>query len=192
VQANIARIGMPRWSDEEQSFAKAVQRLVDGAEVGLNTVPKSLEPPPAQPISGGSDDIGDVSWVAPTVTLRYPANIPNLPGHNWSNAIAMATPIAHKGIVAGSKVIAMTMVDLLTRPELVREAQSYFTDVQLKNNKVLPLLGETDMPQTQINRETMERYRPQMRPYYYDSEKYDTYLDQLGVQFPTMTKPPVP
>ena len=143
-------------------------------------------------VSGGSDDIGDVSWVAPTIAMYYPANIPNLPGHNWSNAIAMATPIAHKGVVAGSKAIAMTLVDLLTRPELVREAKTYFTDVQLKNNKVLPLLAETDMPQIQINRETMERYRPQMRAYYYDSAKYDTYLDQLGVKFPTVAKTPAP
>jgi aminobenzoyl-glutamate utilization protein B len=192
VQSNIARVGMPQWTDEEQTFAKAVQRLVDGAEIGLTTALKPLEAPPAQPISGGSDDIGDVSWVAPTVTVRYPANIPNLPGHNWSNAIAMATPIAHKGIVAGSKAIAMTLVDLLTRPELVREAKTYFTDVQLKNNKVLPLLAETDMPQIQINRETMERYRPQMRAYYYDAAKYDTYLDQLGVKFPTVARTPAP
>jgi len=192
VQSNIARVGMPQWTDEEQTFAKAVQRLVDGTEIGLNTGLKPLEPPPAQPISGGSDDIGDVSWVAPTVTVRYPANIPNLPGHNWSNAIAMATPIAHKGIVAGSKAIAMTLVDLLTRPELVQEAKTYFTDVQLKNNKALPLLAETDMPQIQINREAMERYRPQMRPYYYDSTKYDTYLDQLGVKFPAVAKAPAP
>ncbi len=50
---------------------------------------------------GGSDDIGDVSWAVPTVTLRYPSNIPNLPGHNWVNGIAMATPLAHKGATAG-------------------------------------------------------------------------------------------
>jgi aminobenzoyl-glutamate utilization protein B len=190
VQSNIVRVGMPQWTDAEQTFAKAVQRLVDGSEIGLNTAPKQLEPPPAQPISGGSDDIGDISWVAPTVTLRYPANIPNLPGHNWSNAIAMATPIAHKGIVAGSKAIAMTMIDLLMRPELLQEARTYFTEVQLKNNKVLPLLADTDMPQIQINHDTMERYRPQMRDYYYDSAKYDTYLDQLGVKFPTIAKAP--
>jgi len=84
------------------------------------------------------------------------------------------------------------MIDLLTRPELIHEAKSYFTDVQLKNNKVLPLLGEADVPQIQINRDTMERFRPQMRAYYYDAAKYDTYLDQLGVKFPTMARPPVP
>jgi len=188
LQTNIERVGLPQWTEDEQTFAKAVQRLVEGKEDGLNTAVKKLEPPPARPESGSSDDIGDVSWAVPTVTLRYPANIPNLPGHNWANAIAMATPIAHKGIVAGSKVMAMTMIDLLLRPELIEAAKTYFTDVQLKNHKVLALLSQTDQPQIHLNRETMERFRPQMRKFYYDATKYDTYLDQLGVKFPTLTK----
>ena len=87
-------------------------------------------------MGGGSDDIGDVSWNVPTVTLSYPANIPNLPGHHWANAVAMATPIAHKGVVAGAKVQAMTLVDLLLRPELVEQAWTYFRTVQTKDRKV--------------------------------------------------------
>ena len=189
MQSNMEKIGLPKWTEEEQTFAKAVQRLTAGKEDGLSLTAKKLEAPAAEPESGGSDDIGDVSWAVPTVTLRYPANIPNLPGHNWANAIAMTTPIAHKGIVAGSKVVAMTMVDLLLRPDLIREAKTYFTDVQLKNNTVLPLLADTDEPQILINRETMERFRPEMRKFYYDATKYDTYLEQLGVKFPTLTKP---
>jgi len=188
LQSNIERVGLPKWTDDEQTFAKAVQRLVEGKEDGLNTAARKLEPPPARPESGASDDIGDVSWAVPTVTLRYPANIPNLPGHNWSNAIAMATPIAHKGIVAGSKVMAMTTIDLLMRQELIQAAKTYFTDVQLKNNKVLPLLADSDQPQIHLNRETMVRYRPQMQKFYYDASKYDTYLDQLGIKFPTLPK----
>ena len=54
-----------------------------------------------------------MSWVVPTITLNYPSNIPGLPGHHWANAISMATPIAHKGVVAGAKVQAMTMLDIL-------------------------------------------------------------------------------
>jgi aminobenzoyl-glutamate utilization protein B len=171
LQSNIERVGLPKWTDDEQTFAKAVQRLVEGKEDGLNTAARKLEPPPARPESGASDDIGDVSWAVPTVTLRYPANIPNLPGHNWSNAIAMATPIAHKGIVAGSKVMAMTMIDLLMRQELIQAAKTYFTDVQLKNNKVLPLLANSDEPQIHLNRKIIERYRPQMQKFYYDARK---------------------
>ena len=89
-------------------------------EVGLATKIGPLRGaesiPDEQKLGGGSDDIGDVSWNVPTVTLRYPANIPGRPGHNWANAIAMATPIAHKGVTAGAKVQAMTMLDLLTQP----------------------------------------------------------------------------
>ena len=77
---------------------------------------RSCKGPVTDNRGGGSDDIGDISWNVPTVTLRYPANIPGLPGHNWANAIAMATPIAHKGATAGAKVQAMTILDLLLQP----------------------------------------------------------------------------
>jgi aminobenzoyl-glutamate utilization protein B len=188
VQVNIDKVGMPQWTPDEQTFAKAVQKLAEGKEEGLKLAAKKLEPPAAKPESGGSDDIGDVSWVVPTITLRYPSNVPNLPGHNWVNAIAMATPIAHKGVVAGSKAVAMTMVDLLMRPELIQSAKTYFTDVQLKKEKPQQLLADTDEPQIQINREIMARFRPEMRKFYYDASKYETYLDQLGVKFPTLAK----
>ena len=69
------------------------------------------------PTGGGSDDIGDVSWNVPTVTLRYPCNIPGLPGHHWASSISMATPIAHKGVVAAAKVQALTMLDFLLQPD---------------------------------------------------------------------------
>jgi aminobenzoyl-glutamate utilization protein B len=189
TQANMEKIGVPQWTADEQAFARAVQKLVDGKQEGLATTVKKLQTPEQKPESGGSDDIGDVSWVAPTITLRFPSNIPNLPGHNWANAIAMATPIAHKGNIAGSKVVAMTIVDLLTKPDLVQAARTYLTDVQLKEQKPESFLSDTDMPQIQINRETMARFRPEMQKFYYDASRYDTYLEQLGVKFPTLVKP---
>jgi aminobenzoyl-glutamate utilization protein B len=188
LQANIEQVGLPRWTEEEHAFAKAVQRLVKGKEEGLAMEVKKLEPPSPKPESGGSDDIGDVSWIAPTITFRYPSNIPNLPGHHWSNAMAMATPIAHKGVVAGSKVLAMTTLDLLTRPELISQAKDYFTNVQQKTQKYVPFISPSDKPQIQLNEEVMERFRPEMRKFYYDSSKYETYLDQLGIKFPTLEK----
>ena len=77
------------------------------------------------------------------MTLRYPSNIPGLPGHNWSSAIASATPIAHKGVVAGAKVQAMTILDLLTKPELVKQAWDYFNNVQTKDVKYIPFITGT-------------------------------------------------
>ena len=188
-QANIDRVGLPQWTAEDQAFARAVQRLVRGREEGLPNEARKLWPPVANPESGSSDDIGEISWVVPTATLRYPANIPSLPGHHWSNAMAMATPIAHKGIVAGSKVMATTVVDLLMRPDLIDQAKDYFQNVQLKNNRYQPLLPDSAEPQLHFNREIMARFRPEMRKFYYDASKYDTYLEQLGVKYPQLVKP---
>ncbi len=188
--ANIKAIGLPKWTAGEQAFAKLVQKNVGAdKQEGLATELKALEPPLEEPKSGGSDDIGDVSWVVPTITIRYPANIPELPGHNWSNAIAMATPIAHKGVVAGAKVVAMTTLDLLTKPELRRQARTYFADVQTKDQKYVPMITAADRPALEINSEIMTRYKPALQKYYYDPTRHATYLDQLGIKFPLLEMP---
>jgi aminobenzoyl-glutamate utilization protein B len=126
----------------------------------------------------------------PTVTLRFPSNIPNLPGHNWSNAISMATPIAHKGATAGAKVQAMTMLDILLNPEVVKAAWQYFNEVQTKDVKYQPLIRPEDKPAIDLNREVMEKFRPEMRKYYYDPTRYRTYLEQLGIAYPTVKAAP--
>jgi aminobenzoyl-glutamate utilization protein B len=141
---------------------------------------------PDEQRSGGSDDIGDVSWNVPTVTLGYPANFSAGPGHSWANAVAMATPIAHKGVTAGAKVQAMTALDLVMRPQLVSDAWAYFKNVQTKERQYTPLLRPADAPPTWLNAETMAKYRPEMRKYYYDPTKYKTYLEQLGITYPTV------
>jgi len=135
---------------------------------------------------GGSDDIGDISWNVPTVTLRYPSNIPGLPGHNWANAISMATPIAHKGVTAGAKVQAMTLLDLVLKPALVDQAWDYFKNVQTKELKYEALMRPQDQPAIELNKGVMDRFRPEMKKYYYDPSRYKTYLDQLGIKYPTV------
>jgi aminobenzoyl-glutamate utilization protein B len=187
--ANIQRVGLPKWSDADQALAKALQKELGSREEGLSVkADDELQGPVRDNRGGGSDDIGDISWNVPTVTLRFPSNIPGLPGHNWANAIAMATPIAHKGATAGAKVQAMTMIDLLTRPELVEQAWDYFRTVQTKDVKYEPLIRPEDKPAIELNKTIMERYRPEMRKYYYDPSRFKTYLEQLGIEYPTVKK----
>jgi aminobenzoyl-glutamate utilization protein B len=189
AQKNIEKVGLPAWTPQEQAFAKAVQKNLGAKEEGLETKLTGLEPPKEKPESGGSDDIGDISWTMPTITIRYPSNIPGLPGHHWANAISMATPVAHKGVVAGAKAEAMTLLDLMTTPKLLADAKAYFKDVQNKDQHYIPMLTAADKPQIQINAETMAKYRPEMRKYYYDPKKYGTYLEQIGVKWPYEEEP---
>ncbi len=199
MDANIRKVGLPEWSAEDQMLAKALQKELKVPVNGLATKIPPMRVPaaaraeddgegmgPAQPTGGGSDDIGDVSWNVPTVTLRYPSNIPGGPGHNWANGISMATPIAHKGVIAGAKVQAMTMLDILLHPELVDQAWDYFRNVQTKTVKYQSFIRPDDKPAVWLNKKIMDEYRPRMKALYYDPSKYDTYLEQLGIKYPTV------
>jgi aminobenzoyl-glutamate utilization protein B len=187
--ANAKLIGLPKWSDDDEKLAKALQHELKVPEKGLAEKLDELKTPKAAEdyYGGGSDDIGDISWNVPTIVLRYPANIPNLPGHNWANGIAMATPIAHKGTLAGAKVQALTLFDLMTQPKLVSDAKAYFAENQTtKDAHYIPFLRATDKPSTFLNKATQDKYRPELKKFYYDADKYPTYLDQLGIKYPTV------
>jgi aminobenzoyl-glutamate utilization protein B len=189
MAANIRTVGMPTWTENDQKFARALQQEMKVGDRGLVDSlgnPLNGPVPENQKRGGGSDDIGDVTWTVPTVTLRFPSNIPGMPGHNWTDAIAMATPVAHKGATAGAKAMAMTMLDVLLTPKLVTDAKAYFTNVQTKDMKYVPLIRPEDRPAIDLNKGILDRYREQMRPFYYDPKKYKTYLEQLGISYPTV------
>ena len=101
---------------------------------------------------------------------------------------ASATPIAHKGVVAGAKAQAMTVLDLLTKPELVKGAWAYFNDVQTKDVKYIPFIAKDTPAPTHLNKAILEKYREQMRKFYYDPTKFGSYLEQLGITYPTLRK----
>jgi len=186
---NIEAVGLPEWSEADQMLAKAVQLEVNSNVTnGLETELEELGRPVSTPRSGGSDDIGDISWKLPTVNLRFPSNIPGLQGHHWSNAISMATPIAHKGVVAGAKVEAMTLLDFLLQPQLVADAKKYFEEEQGMKQKYIPMVSSDDQPAIYLNKEIMEEFKSQLEPFYYDETKYGSYLEQLGIQYPTLRK----
>ena len=131
MQKNIEKVGMPKWSDDDEKLAIAVQKLLESPEKDMKGNPingmykkiDTLEGSVPFSWGGGSDDIADISWTVPTIVLRYPANIDGTKGHHWGDAIAMATPIAHKGSLAGAKATALTLVDIFTNPKIVADAK---------------------------------------------------------------------
>ncbi|MEZ0541511.1 peptidase dimerization domain-containing protein [Fibrella arboris] len=199
MSENIRKVGLPTWSAEDQMLAKATQkemtaRKVEGLAVKLDSMGLPANTAPTMmmggqsfvPLTGGSDDIADIAWSVPTIVLRYPSNIPDLPGHHWSNAISMATPIAHKGIVAGAKAEAMTLLDLLLKPELIQQAKDYYVKEQTKDIKYTPLITAKENPAVYLNQKIMTDFKPKLQAFYYDPSKYRTYLEQLGIKYPTL------
>jgi aminobenzoyl-glutamate utilization protein B len=190
LYTNIKTVGLPKWTDADETLAKATQHELKVPEIGMaKEIPElkgNEDIPDEEKRGGGSDDIGDISWTVPTSVLNFPGNFQAGPGHNWANAISMATPIAHKGVNVGAQVQAMTTIDLLLRPELLTQAWDYFKNVQTKTRKYQPLMRPEDQPAIWLNAKTMEKYRPEMRKYYFDPTKYKTYLEQLGIKYPTV------
>ena len=182
MEENIKVVGMPTWSDADQTLAKGIQRELKMKEDGLEMkVGDSARPDSRRAAArrrlrryrrhlvDGADGLA-----------AYPSNIPNLPGHNWANAISMATPIAHKGATAGAKAQAMTMLDILTRPELVDEAWDYFRTVQTKDRKYIPFITEKDPPATWLNKATLDKYRPEMKKYLLRSDQVQDLSRSVG------------
>ncbi|MFC4257393.1 amidohydrolase [Altererythrobacter xixiisoli] len=185
AQLNIQTVGMPTWTEADQAFARAAQVANNRPITPLATEVAPLRGPiEGVSLGGGSDDIGDIMWKVPTITIGFPSNIPSMIGHHTTAAIAMATPIAHKGAVTGAKAVAMTVLDLLTTPQLLTEAKKYQQEVQFASATYDPVLTPETQPAIHLNTEVMERLRPKLEPLYYDPSKYASYLEQLGIPYP--------
>jgi aminobenzoyl-glutamate utilization protein B len=197
VYKNITTVGLPTWDEADQQLARAVQKLVSAPEKdrkgrpidGLAIKLDTLEGPVEFSWGSGSDDIADIAWNVPTVVFRYPSNIPGTPGHNWADAIAMATPIAHKGVVAGSKVVATSLIDMLSDASIIEQAWEYHRNVQTKDTQYTPFVQKDTPPAIHLNKKIMEEFRPRMKQFYYDPTKYKTYLEQLGIEYPQLAPP---
>jgi aminobenzoyl-glutamate utilization protein B len=162
IQKNIDAVGMPAWTDDEQKFAHEFQKSVGVREVGLDT---KVRPAGPRPQTFASNDNGDVTWVVPTGLMSFPASVPGIQYHNWVAAVTPTSTIAHKGMVTGAKVMAASMLDLLTSPELLAAAKEQFK-ADTKDTPYFTLLPPEAKPQIDLNKEMMEKFRPAMAKYY--------------------------
>ncbi len=162
VQGNIDKVGMPRWSEDEQRFAREFQKSAGRPEVGLKT---AVTPLGGRPQGYASNDSGDVSWTVPAGLLAFPSIVPGITIHEWHAAITPTSTIAHKGMVAGAKVLAASVLDLITRPDVLQKARTEF-DAQLKQTPYFTVLPAEAKPPLDLNKAVMDRYRPEMRKFY--------------------------
>ena len=128
----------------------------------MNTTPQKLG---QRPQSFSSNDSGDVTWNVPTGKFEFPASVPGVNYHNWQAAVTPTSSIAHKGEVAGAKVLAASILDLLTSSELLAKVKEQFRQ-DTKGTPYFSFLPDNAKPPLDMNRATMEKFRPEMRKYY--------------------------
>lgn len=163
VQRELELVGMPDWTKEEDELARAVQAKAKVPVDGLTRTIHQLKGPAVQ--KPAANDAGDISWKVPMVKFYYPANIPNINFHHWAAGVSLATSIAHKGALAGAKVMAASIVECLKNPAIVDEAKRTFKE-ELGGIEYRPLLPHHQKPPVELNRAMMEKYRPLMAQHY--------------------------
>jgi len=164
-QKNIEIVGMPQWSEEENGFAKSLQRELGKEEKGMPAEIKELKPPAAIFTGGASTDVGEVSLVAPTATIRFPGGVPGAIGHHWSAVASTYGTTARKGLIVGAGAIAASAVDLLTKPDELEKIRSEFLEYS-KQHPYKSFLPEDATPPLNLNRDLMDKWRPLMETYY--------------------------
>jgi aminobenzoyl-glutamate utilization protein B len=184
LQKNIERVGMPRWSDADVTLAKALQKELGVRQSGLETEVRPLE---RATQGASSTDAGDVTWLVPYVRLSFPSQIPGVTFHHWSSGVSPATPLGHKGVVVGAEALAATVLDLLMDPRNLEPVRAQFEE-DAKGVTWTSLIPDGNTPPIDTNAGKMERFRPLLKPYFYDLESGKTYLEQLGIAYPTVRK----
>ena len=127
LQANLESLGAIDYTEEEQEFAKKIQEATGSDVVGIESVINPMEETQEHPM-GGSTDVGDVSFVAPTIRLSATTAPKGTPWHSWAVVACGGMSIGHKGMGYASKALAMTMVDLFEDEQLVKEVKAEFKE----------------------------------------------------------------
>jgi len=166
-QKNIDLVGMPAWTEEENAFAKALQKTLGAKEEGMPTKVDDLRAPSSVSIGGGSSDVGDVTLIAPTATIRFPGQAPGTISHHWSSVACNYGSTAWKGLNAGAKAIAASAVDLLTKPEEIQKLRVEFEEYS-KKFPYKSFLPADAKPPLDINEELMKKYGPLLEKYRLD------------------------
>jgi aminobenzoyl-glutamate utilization protein B len=123
LDANLRWIGTPKYTAEEDEFAKKIQRATNVPAVGME---RRIKGPDEQEEEGGSTDVGDVSWVVPTLSITVVTAPKDAPWHAWPVVATGGMSIGHKGMVVAAKTLAATMVDLYERPQALRDVRAEF------------------------------------------------------------------
>jgi aminobenzoyl-glutamate utilization protein B len=96
--------------------------------------------------TGGSTDVGDVSWVAPTVGLRVATWVPGTSAHSWQAIAAGGTSIGTRGMMVAAKTMTLTGIDLFQDPDLLIKANNELLRRRGGNFQYTPLIGDREPP----------------------------------------------
>jgi aminobenzoyl-glutamate utilization protein B len=139
VVANMREVGAPKYNDEEKKFASEIadsfpkQNKIDTMKksgmpnwekyVDIDLVSDIFDAWDDGEVSAGSTDVSHVSWNVPTMEFGTACNILGSPGHSWQFVACSGSSIGHKSLVFAAKTMAGSILDMMTKPEILVKAK---------------------------------------------------------------------
>ena len=150
---NMLEVGVPKFTDEEQEKAKAIQRAIGQPETGL--------PTELMPFEGGYTvlcDTSEYSWNAPYASPWIAMGMQDCGWHHWGVARCAGDTMGQKSMDCAAKVISMTAADLLYSPEILAKAHAEWME-RMEGKQYQSLLFDDMEPPVNLNKDTMYKYR---------------------------------
>jgi aminobenzoyl-glutamate utilization protein B len=123
MQEHYKAVGLPELTQEEIAFAKEVQKAAGLEPKGMAT---EIDPLPDEPTRGGLTDVGDVSYITPTMGITAPSLPLGVGLHTWMATASNGTSMAHKAALTAAKILALTGMDILTDAEFLEQVKADF------------------------------------------------------------------
>ncbi|MFK7730312.1 MAG: amidohydrolase [Pseudomonadales bacterium] len=147
MNESLQSIGGIEYNKKEQRFAEQIVKTFTGKpKLELGSEKEIIEFTEDIHKSTGSSDVGDVSWMAPTVGLRTATWVPGTSAHTWQAVAAGGMSIGHKGMMLAANSMALTAVKLLQSPEIIKQAKEEWLERRGDDFDYQPLLGDRPPP----------------------------------------------
>lgn len=142
VTANMREIGPPKYSKQELKFAEEISSTVsredkaeelrltkrpgwtDMLETAIDT--EIMDPWDEGIVWPGSTDVGDVSWITPTMEFSTATFVLGTGAHSWQAVACSGAGIGHKSLLFAAKTMAGSAIDLLSKPDVLKNIQNEF------------------------------------------------------------------
>ncbi|MEE4109025.1 MAG: amidohydrolase [Halieaceae bacterium] len=142
LHRNLSLVGGVEYDEAEQEFALEMQKTL-GSDVP--PIESAARVEPMRFTEGkASADTGDVSWSVPMAAMRAATWVPGTPAHSWQAVAAGGMSIGYKGMMVAAKTLALTAVDLYTKPELLSQASAEFRERIGPDFEYRALLGDRE------------------------------------------------
>lgn len=139
VAKNFNALSLPQWDKKQMEFAEGIASTLE--HPGTLDSRIILPPYPAKEVNA-STDVGDISWIVPTVGLFTMGWIPGTTAHSWQAVAASGSSLGIQSAQIASEVIATTVCDLFLNPEIIATAKLEMQQDKGTDFKYESLLGD--------------------------------------------------